>query len=146
MSPAFAPVICFFERRGDEDVDVQLEELFIADRVGAGKAVNGSVLCVVREQLLDVETWALWTPPFQSVTATIVAPMSASRSAATEPTLPKPWTATRAPCSSKPRCFADSRVMIITPRPVASRRPSDPPISTGLPVTTAVDVWPTCME
>ena len=28
---------------------------------------------------------------------------------------------------SKPRCFADSRVQIITPRPVASRRPSDPP-------------------
>ena len=38
---------------------------------------------------------------------------------------------------SKPRCLADSRVTIITPRPVASRRPSDPPSSSGLPVTTA---------
>ena len=44
-----------------------------------------------------------------------------------------------APFSAKPRCFADSRATIITPRPVASRRPSDPPISTGLPVTTAVE-------
>ena len=47
---------------------------------------------------------------------------------------------------SKPTCFADSRAAIMTPRPVASRRPSEPPISTGLPVTTAVAVWPTCME
>ena len=46
---------------------------------------------------------------------------------------------------SKPTCFADSRATIITPRPVASRRPADPPISSGLPVTTAVSVWPTCM-
>jgi hypothetical protein len=28
-----------------------------------------------------------------------------------------------------------------TPRPVASRRPSEPPSATGLPVTTAVTVW-----
>ncbi len=39
---------------------------------------------------------------------------------------------------SRPRWRAASRVVIITPRPVASRRPSDPPISIGLPVTTAV--------
>ncbi len=32
------------------------------------------------------------------------------------------------------------------PRPVASRRPSEPPISTGFPVTTAVTVWRLCME
>ena len=32
-----------------------------------------------------------------------------------------------------------ARRTIMTPRPVASRRPSEPPISTGLPVTTAVD-------
>src|SRR6266700_2485088 len=35
---------------------------------------------------------------------------------------------------------------IITPRPVASRRPRDPPSSMGLPVTTAVVACPTCME
>ena len=52
--------------------------------------------------------------------------------------MPKPWTATVAPLMSRPRCFAASRVTIITPRPVASRRPSEPPISIGLPVTTAV--------
>ncbi|MGZ3330858.1 MAG: Glu/Leu/Phe/Val family dehydrogenase, partial [Gemmatimonadaceae bacterium] len=39
-----------------------------------------------------------------------------------------------------------ARVAIMTPRPVASWRPSEPPISTGLPVTTAVTVWPMRME
>jgi len=34
----------------------------------------------------------------------------------------------------------------ITPRPVASRRPSEPPISTGFPVVTALTVKPLCME
>ena len=38
------------------------------------------------------------------------------------------------------RVGPDSRVQIITPRPVASRRPSDPPSSMGFPVTTAVSV------
>jgi hypothetical protein len=71
--------------------------------------------------------------------------MPASSSAEIEPTLPNPCTATVVPLMSKPRCFALSRVEIMTPRPVASRRPSEPPISSGLPVTTAVDVWPTCM-
>ncbi len=73
-------------------------------------------------------------------------PPRASAPRQIEPTLPNPCTATVAPFSSKPRCLADSRATIITPRPVASRRPSEPPISTGLPVTTAVAVWPTCIE
>ncbi len=72
-------------------------------------------------------------------------PSWAMSSAEIEPTLPNPCTATVAVLMSKPRCLADSRAEIITPRPVASRRPSDPPSSSGLPVTTAVDVWPTCM-
>ena len=33
-----------------------------------------------------------------------------------------------------------------TPRPVASRRPREPPMLIGLPVTTAVTVWRMCME
>src|SRR5262249_6251174 len=45
-----------------------------------------------------------------------------------------------------PRCLSASFVTIMQPRPVASRRPSEPPISTGLPVTTAVTVWPTRIE
>src|SRR5216684_2106787 len=71
--------------------------------------------------------------------------MSERSCAETDPTLPNPWMATDAPLMSNPRCFADSRVAIVTPRPVASWRPSDPPSSSGLPVTTAVSVWPTCM-
>src|SRR5438045_8563786 len=31
------------------------------------------------------------------------------------------------------------------PRPVASGRPSEPPIPSGLPVTTAGTEWPACM-
>jgi hypothetical protein len=41
-----------------------------------------------------------------------------------------------------PRCSIAARAVIITPRPVASLRPADPPISTGLPVTTAACNWP----
>ena len=55
-------------------------------------------------------------------------------------------TATVAPLTFRPRCASACRVTIMQPRPVASRRPSEPPISTGLPVTTAVTVWRTCME
>ena len=56
------------------------------------------------------------------------------------PTLPKPCTATVVPRTFMPRCASASFVTIMQPRPVASRRPSDPPISTGFPVTTAVTV------
>jgi hypothetical protein len=66
--------------------------------------------------------------------------------AATDPTFPKPWTTTRVPSTGMRRRFSASRVTSIQPRPVASRRPSEPPISTGLPVTTAVTVWRLCME
>ena len=38
------------------------------------------------------------------------------------------------------------RVTTATPRPVASRRPADPPSSIGLPVTTPVAVAPSFME
>ncbi len=60
----------------------------------------------------------------------------------TEPTLPNPCTATVAPFTVIPRCASACFVTNMQPRPVASRRPSEPPNSTGLPVTTAVTVWP----
>ena len=53
------------------------------------------------------------------------------------PTLPNPCTATRAPWNGIPRWRAASRATIMTPRPVASIRPCDPPIEMGFPVTTA---------
>ena len=40
---------------------------------------------------------------------------------------------------------AMARTQNWTPRPVASRRPSEPPMITGLPVTTAVSVRRRCM-
>ncbi len=63
-----------------------------------------------------------------------------------EPTLPNPCTATRVPLIGMPSFLSASRVTSMQPRPVASRRPREPPISTGLPVTTAVTVWRLCME
>ena len=54
-----------------------------------------------------------------------------------EPTLPKPWTMTRAPFSGISSARQTSRVVMKTPRPVASMRPSLPPTESGLPVTTA---------
>ena len=39
-----------------------------------------------------------------------------------------------------------SRVRYVAPRPGASTRPSDPPTSTGLPVTAAGTEWPECIE
>ena len=34
----------------------------------------------------------------------------------------------------------------MAPRPGASTRPSEPPTSTGLPVTEAVTEWPWCID
>ena len=75
-------------------------------------------------------------PLLTSETATTRAPSSSASLAVTRPTSPKPWTATRAPSTGIPRCRQTSTMQVTTPRPVASVRPSEPPISTGLPVTT----------
>ena len=63
-----------------------------------------------------------------------------------EPTFPKPWMATRQPAFFMPSFTKALSQHIITPRPVASLRPAEPPSSMGLPVTTAVVAWPTCIE
>ena len=68
-------------------------------------------------------------------------PRRASAAAAWLPTLPKPWTATRAPARGSSTWRATARVTIATPSPVASTRPAVPPSATGLPVTIA-GVWP----
>ncbi len=70
---------------------------------------------------------------------------SCSRRAATLPTLPKPCTATRSPFSVSPSDFTASNTVEVTPRPVASTRPSEPPRSRGFPVTTPGTVMPRCM-
>ena len=56
--------------------------------------------------------------------------------AAQLPTLPKPWTAKVAPSIGRPRSASAHFAHSATPRPVASSRPSEPCIDTGLPVTT----------
>ena len=87
-----------------------------------------------------------WMPPWMSETARIFAPASKHMRAAIEPTLPKPCTTIRLPLSVSPRRGAASRAISMSPRPVASTRPREPPSDRGLPVTTAVTVWRACME
>src|SRR3989454_2309209 len=81
---------------------------------------------------------SLYIPPDTSLTATTVAPASLlSKRARWLPTLPKPWITTRPPLIGIPKSRAYSCITYITPRPVASSRPSDPPRAIGFPVTTA---------
>src|ERR1035441_9815840 len=61
-------------------------------------------------------------------------------SAALEPTLPKPCTITRVLSRDRPSFWQASSQTIITPRPVASRRPREPPMLMGFPVTHVVTV------
>ena len=65
--------------------------------------------------------------PRTSLTPAMSAPSRQRRRAATEPTLPKPWMATVRPRSSRPRRLAAWYSTYTRPRPVASRRPADPP-------------------
>src|SRR5579859_4721623 len=58
--------------------------------------------------------------------------------AALDPTLPKPCTITRALERLIPSLLQASSHTTITPRPVASRRPRDPPMLIGFPVTAVV--------
>ena len=89
---------------------------------------------------------SFWMVPVWSCTATTIAPLAANILAATEPTLPKPCTATRAPSMLMLRRRIASRPTTNTPRPVAATRPSEPPSGIGLPVTTPVAVAPTFIE
>jgi hypothetical protein len=75
-------------------------------------------------------------PPAFSLTAMTVAPRASSRRAVWKPTLPKPCTATRMSVNTFPCVFRNLRRTFMTPRPVASSRPTEPPMLTGLPVTT----------
>ena len=87
---------------------------------------------------------ALWTPPFLSLTPTISRPRREEHRA--RPTdVAEALNADRA-LSGEADVLGGLAHGDHHPRPVASPRPRDPPSSTGLPVTTAVSVWPTCIE
>ena len=53
-----------------------------------------------------------------------------------EPTLPKPWTAQVDLKGFSPILSMALRAATMTPRPVASTRPLEPPMTRGFPVTT----------
>ena len=87
--------------------------------------------------------------PRESLTAMTCAPASVKSWAAIDPALPKPWMTTRAfAIDETPGTAPDAIARWVTkrqPRAVASRRPSEPPIGTGLPVTTGRLFWPGCI-
>ena len=68
--------------------------------------------------------------------ATTVAPSAAANRANVEPTLPKPCTAIRRPASGRSSFRSAATRQNSAPLAVASSRPSEPPIASGLPVTT----------
>jgi hypothetical protein len=70
------------------------------------------------------------------VTPVILNPLPCRNFAAELPTLPNPWITTVLCAGCSPSRSAAAIITVATPRPVASARPSLPPISTGLPVTT----------
>src|SRR6266513_264717 len=82
--------------------------------------------------------FSLYSPPPISARPTILQPAFCIKSAAIEPTFPKPCTTTRQPSLFMPTLASALSQQIMTPRPVASRLPREPPSSIGLPVTTAV--------
>ena len=88
-------------------------------------------------------------PPRESLTAIISAPASRISRAVPHPTSPNPWTATRAPCREpspcRIPCDRKRSVTIRQPLAVASSRPTDPPRSSGLPVTTGRLFSPGCI-
>jgi hypothetical protein len=60
--------------------------------------------------------------------------------------LPKPWTTTFMSSGFRPRRSIAPSVQKSPPRAVASSRPSDPPMVSGLPVTTPRTEWPLFIE
>jgi hypothetical protein len=124
------------ERGGDEHVDGRLVEL-LADRVGLGEAGDpaGPRSAVSNSGVQSMPS-SLRRKPVWSATATILAPMS-WRIRPPQPTLPKPRRLTRMPLSFDADASGSiSTSTSTTPWPVAFSRPSEPPNSTGFPVTT----------
>ena len=131
----------------DEDVAVELEQVLVADGLGAREALERLVLLVVGEQgrhvdaALDVDA-AVDVGDGEDLRArprSTSAPRSSRRCRS-------PARRSGCPAASRPRRGAASRAMSMRPRPVASTRPREPPSERGLPVTTEVTVWRACME
>ncbi len=78
----------------------------------------------------------------ESARPTIRIPFSQSISAAAAPTLPKPMMEAVRSFVESPRCFTVSRRTVTSPWDVAVFLPRDPPMHTGLPVTTPGTEYP----
>ena len=125
-----------FQRRGDQDVALQRQKFVVGDAGRARHADDRARTLLVPQRAQGSMPRGLCTPPRESLIATIFAFFSAKSRATAEPTLPKPRMATVAPRKLIFFTLQASSTTYRTPRPVASVRPSEPPMETGLPVTT----------
>ena len=143
--PALLPVICASNALGTRMSQGTSSSSSFVMRLAPGNPVTEPCSSLNFSNARGSRPFGFCTPPEESLAATIRHPWSCKRYDATAPTLPNPCTATFAPASGIPRCRVASRVTKVTPRPVASTRPKDPPIASGLPVTTEGVEYPRCM-
>jgi len=130
------------ERAGREHVAGERQQLVVAQRLASVEVGDPAARTFVVERRGDVEPLLADPAPLESEIAITLAPAAAARLASWEPTLPKPWIAILSPSNASPRRSSVSSRQTRTLRPVASSRPSDPPIASGFPVTTLSTEWP----
>ena len=91
------------ERARREHVAPKLEQLLVRDRARRRRSRrSGRPRACARAAAATSSPSGSWRPPVESETATTFAPASAANRANSEPTLPKPWTATFRPSSVSP--------------------------------------------
>ena len=76
------------ERRRNQDVAVQRQQVRISDFFGAGRAVDRPGRGLVGRDAVQIEPFRGRAPPTVSLTATTLAPASANNRAAVAPALP----------------------------------------------------------
>ena len=137
------------ERARREDVDVEQEQLLVRDLLGVREARRASrARACARSRPARRCPSGCAARPLESETATTVAPSScrklreiASRRCRS-PARRRVIAVEPAVAASRPRRGCSRGA----PRAVASSRPSEPPIVSGLPVTTPSTEWPLFIE
>ena len=125
------------ERGGDQHVAVELQQLLVGDVLAALVAGERPGLTArARSDPGGTARSGCRRRPGRRRRRRRCSPARRAAGRRAPPTLPKPWTTTRASSTAIPRCFRVASVTYMTPRPVALTRPFDPPMATGLPVTT----------
>ncbi len=131
---------------GDKHVAFAGEKFLVGDGFAVGVVEQVAVLAVVEAEVIDVDAVLVVNAAFafrDGDDQRRRVPPGAGRHGSRR--FPNPWMAILAP-SMVLFCVARNlRSTFMTPRPVASSRPTEPPRWTGLPVTTPSSWWPTIM-